>query len=316
MSIPTTLEHLLTTDSEKRSHRFSYNEDGSFTGVRPPVADYYTYEGYNGSHGFSDLSVLEMDIGPVDSKAMQKIHKQVLEEVKGMSDVFTDIPDDKDYYAIETVLQDRALIIIALAPDIVTIGVSNDFEAAIGVSHLPFRDLLKSSIFMDVHAKHIAYVPTKKMNERSAYIPTYTPSGIIRRYKNVEKIVFNRLEEIKAGEMTYDGIAVYELTFVTKDDDTVEFHKEAFIDDKEYLVPIEEIKADIPISGLKYTFYSSDRAINVQVLDTEVAARNKDCAHYALKANSLPGQKADIIAVKSMANIMLYSAEINHRGLK
>ncbi len=304
MSIPTTVEHVTTTERERELHRESYEESGEFTGT-VPEEDYYTYESYNGSHGFSDVAVVELDIDSSDSEAMIKIYKRILTDIKGLSEPFKEFPE-KEYYSIESFYSNGTLFMIGLTTTELVIGTSIDNEEAT-YSTLSFEKETRQDEFSNVYSKRIAYVAPRDLSRTTGFKQTYTPSGIIKRYKSFDSIVFSRIEDVVIGGIQFNGLGLYELRLSKNENDKDIIDEDSLLNGGSTIMPANELKSNLQPEDMTYVFYSKYRILNGHVFDSDVAAKNKDCVHISSPQGTLSNQKTDIITVKSMSDFMMYT---------
>ena len=312
LSIPTSVEHFTTTATEKAMHRTIFDENGSLIGPSDEE-EYYAYEEYNGSHGFGDMKIKEIDLSGGDESAMTTIMDEVKNDISTLVDSAAQL--SSNVYSIESFSSKDSLFIVALTKDDVSIisiipGEDDDLKT------IPLSKDNKQTKFDNVYSKSIAYITPKGTGKTKVYKKVYTPAGVIKRYDTFSRIAFNRIEDVTIGGLEFKGMGSYELRVKTNDDGESEIDFDSFAEEGEDAYPSEEIKFNVNnYDDLRYVFYARGRTINNHIGDTEAAASNKEVVHVAFTSGTLSNQKVDIISVKSMSSVMMYGSLSEEYGV-
>jgi len=259
----------------------------------------------NGSHGFGDFTIREIE---ADGSAVILI-EQVFDDLKSFSSSFDSL-DSSGVYSIESYEIGDSVIYLTLTPDSVSLYQFNaddvepgqQAQAQIKKVSTSFKDDLLQTTFDNVYSKSSGYYPPINLDRPDAYKNILSPAGIIKRYKKPQALVVSR---VISG-----GIGSYEIPIGKKED---EFDVDELWKDENgntYELSPTRIFDDVPASNkdqLRFVFYTAERRVNTHVGEEIIAAKNWGVIHESLPANSLPYQKVDIIAVKSMANFMSYT---------
>lgn len=302
LTIPVKIQHFTTTQAQVDDHKATFSEDGTLIGS-PQNADEYeivSYEDDNGSHGFGDFTIKEIDA----SGDATKLIEQVFLDLASFSDSFASL-SSSDVYSIESYEIGEEVVYVALTPEKITLYQFNGDSISPGSSgggqsikeqSIDFKDDLSQTVFDNVYSKSSGYYPPLRLKKPDAYINVLCPAGIVKRYKKPDAIVVSRVIS--------NGIAAYEVNIGKEDG----FDVGNLWDGLQELSPVKIFEIDgANGDDLRFVFYTPERRVNTHVDEEEIAAKNRGVIHESRPANSLPYQKVDIIAVKSMANFMSYT---------
>jgi len=307
LSATTTIQHVSTTEVEISNHETLFNPDGSFNTSVPEI-EYVTYEDYNGSHGFGDVSVVEL--GSVTTTV--SIMNQIITDVSGFNDDFSSLPQD-ELYALDTFMSYDHLHAVGFSKDDLYLieDMKTSPSGAAGTSlTYPFKKQNQQTEFMNVYFQPLNYTVEKGLYQASKYDSLYAPAGVFKKYKTVSNIAFCRLEMGSNPDGTvFNSISTY---FLDVDKESPEsLNKDAILDENDEITPVYDLDTGVSsFSDLEFSMFSSQMAINNPLPDTEVLAKNRGTVHLMKPVGTYSNQKVDIISVKSMCNFMDYGSPI------
>jgi len=307
LTIPVKIQHFTTTKTQEDDYKSTFDENGELIGSPVSTDDYeiVSFDDDNGSHGFGDFTLKEIDAGG----SIIRLIEQVVKDLKSFSNGFDSIEYD-GVYSIESYEIGDSVVYLALTPESITayqfdaktMEPGDQSQAQVKKASADFKDDLLQTTFDNVYSKSSGYYPPIDLDRADAYKNILSPAGIIKRYKGPHALVVSR---VISG-----GIGSYEIPISNKNDefDIDKIWKSK--DGKKYKLGPTKIFDDVPESSkdkLRFVFYTEERRVNTHVGEEIIAAKNWGVIHEALAAGSLPHQKADIIAVKSMSNFMSYT---------
>jgi len=284
---------------EKDEHERIFNEDRTYTSETTDEFEFITYEGYNGSTGFGDVTIEEFGFASNRDESLKLLTERAIMDCESYEPRLSFFRD-KEIYAFESMRHNEYIIFVGISATSMFYMILGEEEAF--SSSISFEEPLNQSKFDNVHYQPIMFVPKFKKGKALDFISTLAPMGVFREYKEIRGVVVTRIE---TGEDKPTKVAEYFFEPKILEDESMELQGKMTED--EQLVPTTSIETDVSADEARYASGLSMKAMNHRaVAESDNLGRNLSIEHKFSPENNFPGQEEESNVLKSMADIVAY----------